>query len=322
MCVVVFSPQGTALPGDKTLATCFKNNPDGAGLMWADEAAGVVHVRKGLMSISAVRKALRKAGVDWTEAAVVLHFRIGTQGANSAAMTHPFPLSRRDDILQAPASRCSVALAHNGIISLTADWRGGKAKHSDTYLFVRDYAALIVNRVAWHRNPDSVELLGRLAGSKLAVLGADGHCELIGDFQQGPDGNWYSNDSYRRRAMPTYAASLFEPPTYGRGKAVPDAKRTIVPRLDAAAKQCIAHSIDVCFDLPGDLVVYDAIADTLASADSACYTADRLGRVWRYDSDGLGGGSARLLPDAELWTEECLHWSPPKDATFVRVPCK
>ena len=216
MCIIVAKPAGAALPDMDTLRTCFANNDDGAGYMLARD--GRVEVRKGLMSWSACRASLAALG-DVTALPMVIHFRIGTQGKLDADNTHPFPVTTDPKLLVARKSVCQVALAHNGIIPLTTSRLTYQADtrepHSDTYYFVRDYATEIVTATDYHTDPHRVALLRKLSASKLALLGADGHLTLVGEYEEA-DGCFFSNNGFRWQALATYTPHTYEPRTmYG-----------------------------------------------------------------------------------------------------------
>lgn len=207
MCVIMYKPKGVAMPAKAVLRECFFSNPDGSGFMYP--ADGRVVVRKGLMTFDALCHALDKT--DLTDVPLVVHFRIGTQGPNDASNCHPFPVTRNDKALAAKNSKSDVALVHNGIIPLTSQWG---QEHSDTYLFVRDYVTGIIRSVRYWKDLEAVRVLGLLAKSKLAIMGSDGHVELIGAFEKHA-GCYFSNSSYRRaqyfgRTTPNGTYPLFE----------------------------------------------------------------------------------------------------------------
>ena len=188
MCIVIYKPAGVDLPDDDILHTCWTNNPDGAGFMYPRK--GRVHIRKGYMSRKALMDALAQR--SWRDVPLVIHFRIMTHGARNPANCHPFPVTRAEKKLSAVQSDALVGLAHNGIIG---NVRGTK-NYSDTFIFVRDYAARIAKSPTFYKDEDSVALLEQIADSKLALMSSDGHVELIGKFTDS-DGVYYSNTTYQ-----------------------------------------------------------------------------------------------------------------------------
>ena len=92
MCIIAIKDKGINLPSTKTLETMFRNNPDGAGFMYAK--AGKVIIRKGFMTFKAFKSALDKI-CDIDNLPLVMHFRIATSGSVDAGTTHPFPISNR-----------------------------------------------------------------------------------------------------------------------------------------------------------------------------------------------------------------------------------
>jgi hypothetical protein len=99
-------------------------------------------------------------------------------------------------MLTAPTVKTRLALAHNGVIAADVGAYKRFGQNSDTYRFVRDIASLYMRKVTWYQDKNLVTLTKRLADSKLAIMGADGHVELIGDFVT-EDGIYYSNTSYK-----------------------------------------------------------------------------------------------------------------------------
>jgi len=110
-------------------------------------------------------------------------------------------------------SVASVGVAHNGIIDFTSTY-SKKVDYSDTMLFITDYLSLIIDGAGWHTDARRVELVARLASSKLAILDDSGHCELIGDFIN-DGGVYYSNASYKdkvtTKATACYHSTDFTP---------------------------------------------------------------------------------------------------------------
>lgn len=193
MCIIIAKPQNIPMPPEKTLENCFSNNPDGAGYMYCHK--GSVHIAKGFMTIRSLKESLsdlsKKVNLD--KVAMVLHFRIGTQGRNDEGNTHPFPIS--DDItkLTKNSLKCNVAVAHNGIISLTSSYYS--KDYSDTVIFVRDYLSCLIEKPNFYKNPNRIKVIDKLADSKLCFLSNDAHITTIGTFTE-DKGVLYSNGTY------------------------------------------------------------------------------------------------------------------------------
>lgn len=196
MCIVVYKKEGVGMPSTDILKKCFQNNSDGAGYMFAHH--NTVIIRKGYMTFKAFDKALKsdvKAFGD--RCPYVLHFRISTQGGTRRDCTHPFPVSESMDELRRLHCTTHTGVAHNGIISLTSNYKK-QITYSDTMEFITDYLSLIIGeKNYYYKNARSLKLINRLADSKLAILSADGHCELIGTGWIEDEKIFYSNGSYR-----------------------------------------------------------------------------------------------------------------------------
>lgn len=195
MCIVVYKPVGKKLPSEKTLKTCFENNDDGAGFMYAH--GGNVHIRKGYMTFKAFYNALKGAAreVGERETPFVLHFRISTQAGVRKDCTHPFPLSSNLNDLRKLRVKSHIGIAHNGIIPVTSS-TAKNLDYNDTMRFITDYLSLIIKNKRYYTDKATLKLIERLSDSKLAILDSDGHCELIGEWVE-EQGVFYSNGSYR-----------------------------------------------------------------------------------------------------------------------------
>ena len=212
MCIAIYKPIGVDFPSKKRLKTCFRNNPHGAGFMVASDGKVIIH--KGFMEFSNFWTALRESRAEYGDtSAYVMHFRISTQGGVRADGCHPFPLSAEMGELRKLDTECDIGIAHNGIISLTSGF--GKVDYSDTMKFITDYLSLIIKDRGYFKDDDTLELIDRLCGSRLAILDSRGHCELIGKGWELVDGVWYSNNSYMESAVKT---TSYFPDIYNWGK--------------------------------------------------------------------------------------------------------
>lgn len=197
MCIICASPAGIRQPSIATIRTMFHRNPHGAGYMCIRD--GKVFISKGYMNLESFIDVIRNEHFTAADP-VVYHFRISTQGGIRPEMTHPFPLSRRLSDMNALDVICRCGIAHNGIIKLTSD--PSNIDYSDTAMFITEYLADLIRRPSDLRNPTMIRLIGKLAGSKLAIMDDTGYIATVGEFVD-DRGLLYSNGSfqiYGRRA--------------------------------------------------------------------------------------------------------------------------
>lgn len=192
MCIIAYKPLNVAFPEEYILQTCFDNNDDGAGFMYA--AGGEVHIHKGYETFEKFMAALNKArAITGDKVPYVMHFRIATQGYERT-MTHPFPLSSKMENLKRLHYKCNIGVAHNGILDITSD---GAKTYSDTMKFITDYLSNIIQSYEWYKNKRTKKLIEYLIdGSRLAILDAHSHCELMGKGWEKDNGIYYSNHSW------------------------------------------------------------------------------------------------------------------------------
>lgn len=209
MCIAVYKPMGKDFPVKRVLKRCFYKNPDGAGFMVANGTE--VEIHKGFMGFRSFWKALRETRAMYgDDKAYVMHFRISTQGGIRKDGCHPFPLSKQMSDLRQLDFSTDIGIAHNGIIDLCTDWgstysyyyvKGYSARkqvdYSDTMKFITEYLSLIIHDKDYYKDDDTIDLIDKLVGSRLAILDYTGHCELIGSGWECCDGVWYSNGTYK-----------------------------------------------------------------------------------------------------------------------------
>lgn len=190
MCVIMYKPSGVPMPPRDALENAFDNNPDGIGYMFPTN--GVVAIRKGYWNYNGWSRSFNYNkefyGLDVTAVPLVVHARISTSGGVRRSNTHPFPLSRNEDELQATKIDCRTGVAHNGILSRPT------GVLSDTQVFIRDILGLSdFDRII---APDMRAMLHyALRGDKLAIMNYDGCVALFGDWTEGYGVKW-SNYSY------------------------------------------------------------------------------------------------------------------------------
>lgn len=193
MCVIAVKPANAAMIDNEIIENMWYNNDDGAGFMYP--AHGGVKIRKGFMTLNALKKALKtlEKEIDTTATPIVLHFRIGTSGGNIAANTHPFPVSENLAALQKTQLITPLAVAHNGVI----DIRPRKKDISDTMEYIlSQLAPLYQLKKDFYRNEAGKKLIYNAIQSKMAFMDAAGRISLVGKFEK--DGEYYfSNFSYK-----------------------------------------------------------------------------------------------------------------------------
>lgn len=196
MCIIISKYRGNKLPKKETLENCFYNNNDGAGIAYTH--GGKVYIDKGYNKFEEFYKRLKELDKAYNlkNENVILHFRIGTSGNMDARATHPFPISNKPKELQAPkVDGLSVAVAHNGVISAYA-YKNNEGL-SDTQNFIKDFLQPLqsINK-NFYKYESIRQLIAKTISSKLAIID-NKTITLIGQFEQGTDGNWYSNSSYK-----------------------------------------------------------------------------------------------------------------------------
>lgn len=191
MCIIACKPVGTQFPDEATIDNMWNNNPDGAGMMWAE--GGHVHIRKGFMTLGDFKNFLTEFAKthDTTATPCVLHFRIQTHGGVNPECTHPFPVKESESALKRLEFDTDVGVAHNGIIPITP--RKGL---SDTMEYISSQLAYMkrINKrfyakKLWRR------LIESAIESKMAFLDSKGKIYTIGNFITAR-GMVYSNTSY------------------------------------------------------------------------------------------------------------------------------
>ena len=194
MCIIAIKDKGIKLPNEKTLETMFRNNPDGAGFMYAKD--GKVVIRKGFMTFKTFKSALDKI-CDIDNLPLVMHFRIATSGNIDAGTCHPFPISNRRKVLRKTSYITDVGVCHNGIIPISAPHN-----MSDTMQYIAQklyyYQKL---QKDFYVQKSYIKRIEQEIQSKMVFLTGTGDIFKIGEFISENDGMVYSNTSYKEKSF-------------------------------------------------------------------------------------------------------------------------
>lgn len=194
MCIIAVKKPGVPFPSEDTIRNMWVRNPDGAGIMYTD-GSNRVTIDKGYMKLKDFNARLDelKREIDIDKETVVLHFRIGTSGGNTAENTHPFPISKRVSDLKALRMRTKIGIAHNGIIKIERPIEG----ISDTMEYIRTKLySIYMNQHWFFKNKDILDKIERQITSKMVFLEPTREVQLVGKFITDKDGMIYSNSSY------------------------------------------------------------------------------------------------------------------------------
>lgn len=260
MCIIAYSPKGTAIPSATRRTNMFNRNPDGAGFMFP--VNGHVHAEKGFMTLADMENRLAELAevYDFTALPVVFHYRIGTHGGNTPQNTHPFPVTHNRGALKALEFDAPFAVAHNGIIHCVKPKKG----YSDT----QEYVFRRLSRIKRPFTKRILEAIGLETGSKFAFMSGNGLVQLVGAItEDSDDGCYYSNTSYlgSRDMYVTYA------PLWKNVYAIHRSVAPYTPTYD----DFLPLDDDIVIDSDGAL------------HDGAEFCMDVYGRIYRYDDDGV-----------------------------------
>jgi predicted glutamine amidotransferase len=163
MCIAVYKPAKAEI-SEKTLRQCWRENPDGAGYMFAHD--GVLVTRKGFMKLKHFMRAWR--GDYQKDRAMAAHFRIRTSGEVCGKMTHPFLVGGR------------FGLMHNGILSAFAK-EAYATKKSDTFLLAKSMTDSLADDDTLDRLWDSLDPYAKEEHSKFILMDTAGQVRLCNE---------------------------------------------------------------------------------------------------------------------------------------------
>lgn len=186
MCIAIAKSAGVFMDVEE-LATCFKNNPDGAGFAYVDENHEI-QIEK-YMHFGEFAPAYLEKEALYPESPFLIHFRIRTHGETSLINCHPFQINE------------DMAFIHNGTIKGVPDDK----VLSDTQMFNQHVLQKLPE--GWEDSEGVKTMIEEfISWSKLVVLHRDKGLIIYNESK----GNWnkdktvwYSNYSNVSRSTST-----------------------------------------------------------------------------------------------------------------------
>ncbi len=225
MCIIAYAPAGVQI-ADKTIKRMFKNNPDGAGIMWKPTENSAVEIRKGFMKVEDLLDAYHKIPQDCEKA---IHCRIATSGKVSAACCHPFPVRPKTTAMREPVDTAEIAFMHNGVFSFSTPLKGMKANYSDSMLFGAKFLYPMQKMLDMECLQTLIE---EASTSRLLIFRHHGETIMLGNWQS-EQGVFYSNGGYKDTPLYTYSDKYWRSYTGYGYKPIDDCPNTVQTGIQA-----------------------------------------------------------------------------------------
>lgn len=204
MCVIIYCPREKTISDDK-IKVAFKNNPDGAGVMWYDDGGGV-HYRKGFDKVDELINFFRSLNVSVPRA---IHCRIATSGKVSSKTCHPFPIVKSTDKMGADSGRPKFGcLMHNGIFSRYTPKGGMQAEVSDTMNYTEQVIYPLVSAGAIY-NEGVLNLLSEMTSRVLLFL-PKFMIGRFGSWEKDKDEGFYASNTTYKYERYYYATTCYD----------------------------------------------------------------------------------------------------------------
>jgi hypothetical protein len=200
MCIIMYFPTGKNAKKE-TLATAFKNNPDGGGVMYYKGDS--VMYQKGFMDFDTFYKFWETLPTNTPRA---VHFRIATSGKVSAGCCHPFPIcDNLEQMLEPVGTPEKGCLMHNGIFSEYTPKDGLLSPYSDTMFYNKDLIYPILPVID---NTSVIKLLGQMTSRVLLFLPDE--VLRFGDWVQDKEQGFFASNSTYENYVYTYPTTYYD----------------------------------------------------------------------------------------------------------------
>lgn len=180
MCIAILNTKSVTLK-KKLLSNCWKNNGDGAGMLYMLD--GKMQVFKEMNSFDTFYEEYLRVRKEIPKQNIVLHFRISTHGKINETNCHPFLV--HDEL----------GFVHNGMIYDVPT----HPDYSDTYMF--NETILKSFSYNFEYNENVLDMLQKYigSGSKLIFLNSEDDYAIVNEKAGHWNMNcWFSNTSYKQ----------------------------------------------------------------------------------------------------------------------------
>lgn len=193
MCIICVKKRGVELPTEEQIRTMFTRNSHGGGYMYARN--GKVECHKGFMNVEEMLNSIKEEKFT-NDDVVAFHFRIGTQGANSPQLTHPYPYTEKYEQCFHLDYLTNLGIMHNGIIPLTSTGKKD-VKTNDTIDFITQYLVKLIRTEEDLFDKKIHKMIESLTNSKWCLMNGKGDIITIGNFIEEKNGLLFSNNTYK-----------------------------------------------------------------------------------------------------------------------------
>lgn len=180
MCIAILNTKGVTLKRE-LLNNCWKNNGDGAGMLYAKD--GQMQVFKEMSSFDNFYNEYLRVRKQVSKQNIVLHFRISTHGKVNETNCHPFLVTDQ------------LGFVHNGMIYDVPR----SDDFSDTYMFNEEVLKNLKDDFEY--NETMLDMLASFigSGSKLIFLNSDDDFAIVNEKAGHWNMEcWFSNSSYKQ----------------------------------------------------------------------------------------------------------------------------
>lgn len=199
MCIIIVKNSGIDLPDKEILKRCWNKNPHGAGFMFNNN--NKIIIKKGFMSYENFYENLLRNDKQYRlkNQSVVFHFRISTSGLIDKGNCHPYPLTNDSIYLRKTNLRCSIGIAHNGIIQ---EYNHKDSVLNDTQLFIKNiiYDLISNTKIGYYKSEVFKKIMeSMIDDSRLAIMNGNGEVVKIGRWYE-ENGLFFSNIGYKNNS--------------------------------------------------------------------------------------------------------------------------
>ena len=262
MCIIMYAKSGQTIKKEK-IETAFKNNPDGAGVMWYD-LNGKVHYHKGFDNVKKLVSFFNRLGSKTPRA---IHCRIATSGKVSTRTCHPFPITDSFDVMGVEKGETKYGcVMHNGIFSLYTPKEGMNADYSDSMNYVKE-TLFPLAKAGCIQNEGVINLLSEMS-SRLLIFLPDFMVARFGSWVEDKEEKFLaSNDTYEHERYiyryPAYYTGYDNPQWYSTSSSSSATTTYTNMYKPTGERKAPTHSFSIMFFTDDKIAACDMVEDFL-----------------------------------------------------------